>query len=48
MAILANTGGQFGEARKYLTEAVTIDFRLLANPRFWRVARRTSFRSQPK
>ena len=48
MAILANTGGLFGEARKYLTEAVTIDFRLLANPRFWRVARRTCFRSQPK
>ncbi len=48
MAILANTGGLFGEARKYLTEAVTRDFRLLANPRFWRVARRACLRLQPK
>lgn len=47
MAILANTGGLFGEARKYLTEAVTIDFSLLANPRLWRVARRAWLRLQP-
>jgi glycosyltransferase involved in cell wall biosynthesis len=48
MAILANTGGLFGEARKYLTEAVTIDFRMSMNPRLWRVARRTYLRLQPK
>ncbi|CAN5719977.1 glycosyltransferase [soil metagenome] len=48
LAILANTGGLFGEARKYLTEAVTMDFRMLANPRFWRVARRACLRLQPK
>ena len=48
MAILANTGGLFADARKYLSEAVTIDFRLLANPRFWRVARRACLRLQPK
>jgi glycosyltransferase involved in cell wall biosynthesis len=48
IAILANTGGLFGEARKYLHQAVTIDVRLLANLRFWRVARRACFRLQPK
>ncbi len=48
LAILANTGGLFGEARKYLTEAVTMDFRMLANPRFWRVGRRACLRLQPK
>jgi glycosyltransferase involved in cell wall biosynthesis len=48
LAILANTGGLFAEARKYLIEAVTVDFRLLANPRFWRVARRACLRLQPK
>jgi glycosyltransferase involved in cell wall biosynthesis len=48
MAILANTGGLFGEARKYLTEAVNIDFTLLANPRLWRVARRAWLKLQPK
>jgi glycosyltransferase involved in cell wall biosynthesis len=40
LAILANTGGLFSEARKYLIEAAKIDVRLLANPRVWRVARR--------
>jgi glycosyltransferase involved in cell wall biosynthesis len=48
MAILANTGGLFGEARKYLTNALTIDFGLMVNPRFWRVARRACFSLQPK
>ncbi len=48
MAILANTGGLFHEARKYLTGAVNVDVGLLANPRFWRVARRACLRLQPK
>jgi glycosyltransferase involved in cell wall biosynthesis len=48
MAILANTGGLFGEARKYLTEALNIDFSLIAKPRLWRVARRALFRLQPQ
>jgi hypothetical protein len=48
MAILANTGGLFGEARKYLTEAVHIDFSVVANPRLWRVARRAWLRLAPE
>lgn len=48
LAILANTGGLFGEARKYLTEALKIDFSLLVNPRLWRVARRAWLRLQPE
>jgi len=48
MAILANTGGLFGESRKYITEAVNRDFTLLANPRLWRVARRAWLKLQPK
>ena len=48
MAILANTGGQFAEARNYLSEAVRFDPGLLASTRFWRVARRAWLRSQPK
>ncbi len=48
MAILANTGGLFDEARKYLSEAVKIDFSLIAKPRFWRVARRALLKLQPK
>lgn len=48
MAILANTGGLFSEAKKYLKEAVGIDFRLLASPRLWRVARRAWLRMQPQ
>ena len=48
MAILANTGGLFGEARKYLTQALKADYRALVNPRFWRVARRAWFRLQPE
>lgn len=47
MAILANTGGLFGEARKYISEAVAADVKVLANPRLWRVARRTLFHSVP-
>jgi glycosyltransferase involved in cell wall biosynthesis len=47
MAILANTGGLFSESRKYLNEAVNTDFRLLANPRLWRVARRAWLKLQP-
>ncbi len=48
IAMLANGGGLFGEARKYLVKAVNIDFRLLANPRLWRVARRACLRLQPQ
>ena len=48
MAILANTGGEFAEARNYLSEAMGADLGLLAGTRFWRVARRAWFRSQPK
>jgi glycosyltransferase involved in cell wall biosynthesis len=48
MAILANTGGEFAEARNYLSEAMGADLGLLAGTRFWRVARRAWLRSQPK
>ena len=48
MAILANTGGEFGEARNYLSEAMGADLGLLAGTRFWRVARRAWLKSQPK
>lgn len=48
MAILANTNGQFEAARKYLTNAVSTDFQLLASQRFWRVARRACLKLQPK
>lgn len=47
MAILANAGGLFGEARGYLMKAVRSDYRLLASQRVWRVARRTWLRLQP-
>lgn len=47
LAILANTGGIFSEARKYLADALTTDLSLLLNTRFWRVARRALFRLQP-
>jgi len=48
MAILANTGGEFAEARNYLSEAMGADLGLLAGTRFWRVARRAWLKSQPK
>lgn len=48
MAILANTGGLFGEARKYVTQAVKDDYMLLVNPRLWRVARRAWLKLQPQ
>jgi glycosyltransferase involved in cell wall biosynthesis len=48
LAILANTGGRFAQARNYLVEAVTVDFSLVANLRFWRVGRRAWLRIQPK
>jgi len=48
MAILANTGGEFAEARNYLSQAMGADLGLLAGTRFWRVARRTWLKSQPK
>lgn len=48
LAILANGSGLFKEARKYLSEALTKDFGLLWSGRFWRVARRTWLRLQPK
>src|SRR5882724_11777487 len=47
MAILANTGGEFAEARNYLSEAMGADLGLLAGTRFWRVARRAWLKSQP-
>ena len=48
LAILANSGGQFAEARNYLSEAVRADPGLLASTRLWRVARRAWLKSQPK
>ena len=48
VAILANNGGRFSEARKYLAEAVKIYPRLLGNQRFWRVMRRAWLRLQPQ
>jgi len=48
MAILANTGGEFAEARNYLFQAMGADLGLLAGTRFWRVARRAWLKSQPK
>jgi glycosyltransferase involved in cell wall biosynthesis len=47
LAILANTGGRFREAREFLKHAVKHDFSLLGNVRLWRVARRTFFKLQP-
>jgi glycosyltransferase involved in cell wall biosynthesis len=44
LAILANTGGQFAEARGYLTKAVAADAAQLINPRMWRIARRACFK----
>jgi glycosyltransferase involved in cell wall biosynthesis len=44
LAILANTGGLFGEARRYLMDAVGMDFGLLGSQRVWRVARRAWLR----
>src|SRR5207253_9936985 len=48
LAILANTGGLFAEARNYLSQAMGVDLRLFASLRFWRVARRAWLKSQPK
>jgi len=48
IAILANTGGRFSEAREYLAEAVKIDPRLVGSQRFWRVMRRAWLRLQPQ
>jgi glycosyltransferase involved in cell wall biosynthesis len=48
LAILANTSGLFSEARKYLFEAIKVDFGLIANQRFWRVGRRAVLKLQPK
>ena len=44
LAILANTGGMFAEAQRFLMQAVKADSRLVASPRFWRVSRRAVFR----
>jgi glycosyltransferase involved in cell wall biosynthesis len=48
MAILANGGGLFNRARKYLWEALSKDLSLLGTERFWRVTRRALLRLQPK
>jgi glycosyltransferase involved in cell wall biosynthesis len=48
MAILANGGGLFTKARKYLWEALSKDLSLLGTERFWRVTRRALLRLQPK
>jgi glycosyltransferase involved in cell wall biosynthesis len=48
IAILANGGGMFDEARKCLKEAARTEPYLLLNSRFWRVARRACLRLQPK
>jgi glycosyltransferase involved in cell wall biosynthesis len=47
LAIVANSGARFREARKFLKNAVRIDSSLLAETRVWRVARRALFRLQP-
>ncbi|HVQ40055.1 MAG TPA: glycosyltransferase family A protein [Pyrinomonadaceae bacterium] len=47
LGILANTAALFGEARHYLLEALKVDFSLIGNPRFWRVARRALLKLQP-
>ena len=47
LAILANTSGQFDDARDYLSEARHVEPRMVASQRFWRVARRAWLKSQP-
>jgi len=47
LAILANTGGRFVEAREFLKRAVKSDFSLLVDTRLWRVARRAFLKLQP-
>jgi glycosyltransferase involved in cell wall biosynthesis len=44
LAILANTGGMFAEAQRFLLRAIRADSRLFASPRFWRISRRAVFR----
>lgn len=44
LAILANGGGLFDVARHYLGQTVRLDVGQLANPRLWRVVRRTLFK----
>ena len=48
LAILANTGGRFVEAREFLKRALRSDFSLLADARLWRVARRAFLKLQPQ
>ncbi len=48
LAILANSAGDFEDARKYLKQALGVDRGLLFNGRFWRPVRRAWFRLQPK
>jgi len=47
LAILANTGGRFVEARELLQRAAKRDFSLLVDTRLWRVARRAFLKLQP-
>src|SRR4030095_3934759 len=44
LAILANSGGTFAQARRFLLKTVQTDFHLLGSDRFWRVARRAVLR----
>ncbi len=48
LAILANTGGRFRDARQFLKRAAKSDLTLLAGARLWRVARRALFKLQPQ
>lgn len=48
LAILANTGGRFREAREFLKRAVKSDFSLLVDARMWRVTRRALFKLKPQ
>ncbi|MEP6743251.1 MAG: glycosyltransferase family A protein [bacterium] len=48
LAILANTGGRFREAREFLKRAVKSDVSLLGDARLWRAARRALFKIQPQ
>ena len=47
IAIAANGGGLFGDARKYLVRALNADFSLMVSERFWRAARRAIFKLVP-
>ena len=47
LAILANTGGVFDQAKELVTQSISADFTQLFNPRLWRVARRAFLKLPP-